>query len=230
MTDRPERLLARPEPPPNALAARDPLSDVLRTVSLRGAVFFMLDMSAPWGAGMPDGEQLAPIVIPQAQQVISFHVIASGVCWGGLLGGQPQRFEAGDVVVFPRGDGYYFTSENRGPYAPDAERAFAFMRGMTGGRLPFVLKDGGGGAEHVAVICGFLGCDLRPFNPVLGTLPRLLHVKGAARAREDRAARACACASPSSCSSRSSAGTWPASRPRKRAGWPACTTSTWAAR
>jgi hypothetical protein len=27
------------------------------------------------------------------------------------------------------------------------------------------------------VVCGFLGCDLRPFNPLIATLPRLLHLK-----------------------------------------------------
>jgi AraC-like DNA-binding protein len=26
------------------------------------------------------------------------------------------------------------------------------------------------------LVCGFLGCDLRPFNPLIATLPRLLHV------------------------------------------------------
>jgi AraC-like DNA-binding protein len=30
---------------------------------------------------------------------------------------------------------------------------------------------------HVA--CGFLGCDLRPFNPLIATLPRLLHLPAA---------------------------------------------------
>jgi AraC-like DNA-binding protein len=29
------------------------------------------------------------------------------------------------------------------------------------------------------VACGFLGCDLRPFNPLIATLPRLLHLPAA---------------------------------------------------
>jgi len=33
-------------------------------------------------------------------------------------------------------------------------------------------------------VCGFLGCDVRPFNPLLATLPRLLHVRGAFGATE----------------------------------------------
>jgi AraC-like DNA-binding protein len=46
------------------------------------------------------------------------------------------------------------------------------------------VKSGGGGAERTHLVCGFLGCDVRPFNPLISTLPRLLHVRdrdGAAR-------------------------------------------------
>jgi AraC-like DNA-binding protein len=31
----------------------------------------------------------------------------------------------------------------------------------------------------VTVVCGFLGCDARPFNPLLAALPRVLRVSGA---------------------------------------------------
>ncbi|HEY5452142.1 MAG TPA: AraC family transcriptional regulator [Polyangia bacterium] len=189
MTDRPESLLKRPEPTqPSPL--RDPLSDVLKTVRLRGAVFFALESSAPWANGMPDGETLAPVLVPRAQQIISFHVFTHGACWGGLLDGPQVRMEAGDVVVFPRGDGYFMSFvRQQQPPPPNVDQAFAFMRGMTGGQLPFSVKFGGGGSEQVGAICGFLGCDARPFNPLIATLPRMLHIKGAARAPDDRLAR-----------------------------------------
>jgi len=82
MTDRPDPLLAHPNPtePARPSPQRDPLSDVLRTVRLRGSVFFMLESSSPWSNGMPDGQTLAPILVPQAQQVVSFHVITQGAC------------------------------------------------------------------------------------------------------------------------------------------------------
>jgi AraC-like DNA-binding protein len=188
MTDRPGSLLYRPPTAPPA-PLRDPLSDVLKTVRLRGAVFFMLELSAPWSDGMPDGETLAPILVPRAQQVISFHVVTHGGCWGGLLDGQQVRFEAGDVIVFPRGDGYFLSFGRQQPTAPNVDQAHAFMRGMTAGQLPFSVAFGGGGAERVGFICGFLGCDVRPFNPLFATLPRLLHIKGAARAADARLQR-----------------------------------------
>ena len=32
------------------------------------------------------------------------------------------------------------------------------------------------GLPGTSIVCGFLGCDVRPFNPVLESLPRLLHL------------------------------------------------------
>jgi AraC-like DNA-binding protein len=45
---------------------------------------------------------------------------------------------------------------------------------LTGtGRVSAISEDDG---AQTVVACGFLGCDLRPFNPLIATLPRLLHV------------------------------------------------------
>ena len=37
----------------------------------------------------------------------------------------------------------------------------------------------GGGCDRATIVCGFLGLDARPFNPLLAALPRVLHVSGA---------------------------------------------------
>jgi AraC-like DNA-binding protein len=44
-------------------------------------------------------------------------------------------------------------------------------------RFPISLSVHGGGEERAEVICGFLGCDARPFNPLLAALPRLIHMR-----------------------------------------------------
>ena len=36
----------------------------------------------------------------------------------------------------------------------------------------------GGGSERATIVCGFLGLDARPFNPLLAALPRVLHLPG----------------------------------------------------
>lgn len=43
-------------------------------------------------------------------------------------------------------------------------------------QLPFNLVHGGDGDERTRFVCGYLGCDARPFNPLLATLPPLLVV------------------------------------------------------
>jgi AraC-like DNA-binding protein len=43
--------------------------------------------------------------------------------------------------------------------------------------LPVHLSSGSNGTQQTRIICGFLGCDARPFNPLLQSLPRLLHVR-----------------------------------------------------
>lgn len=80
--------------------------------------------------------------------------------------------------MLPRGDGYFISTTPDMRRRTDLTAELAFLRDMAAGRLPFVVKNGGGGRDGVNLVCGFLGCDLRPFNPLLATLPRLLHVRG----------------------------------------------------
>jgi AraC-like DNA-binding protein len=110
--------------------------------------------------------------MPEAEHVIEFHVIAKGTCWGGLVGEAPRRLEAGDIIVFPQGDAHVLSS------APGmhAELDWAQYQRPEGVHRLFVQEKGGGGKERVQLICGFLGCDLRPFNPLFAGLPRMIHL------------------------------------------------------
>jgi AraC-like DNA-binding protein len=57
---------------------------------------------------------------------------------------------------------------------------------MVSGELPSVVSEGGGGPGRLQVLCGFLGCDVRPYNPVLAALPRLLHLPASAQPESGR--------------------------------------------
>jgi AraC-like DNA-binding protein len=151
----------------------DTLSDVLRAVRLTGAVFFSVDASAPWVAEAPPARDIGPHLMPGVEHVIEYHVVTSGSCWGGLLDEPAIRVEAGDVLVFPQGDAHVMSS------APGMRGPEPVGPGATTGRLPITISLDGGGPERAHVICGFLGCDARPFNPLLASLPRVLHVRGA---------------------------------------------------
>jgi AraC-like DNA-binding protein len=152
----------------------DPLSDVLRAVRLTGAVFFAIDGSAPWVAETPPSRVVAPYVMPGAEHVIEYHVVTAGSCWGGLLDEPAVRLEAGDVLVLPQGDAHVVSSAPGMRGGPDPKSVMPNPHT----RLPIAISINGGGSERVQIICGFLGCDARPFNPLLSTLPRLIHVRG----------------------------------------------------
>ncbi len=157
--------------------AADPLSDVLRTVKLTGALFFVVDASSPWGVNVPRAELFAPIILPRARHVVSYHVVTRGSGIATIDGGLAVPFSAGDVLVVPHGDPYVMSSGRDVPAKPDVDAALAFFRAMATGELPFVVTEGGGGAEHAQFVCGFLGCDARPFNPLLAALPPLMRVE-----------------------------------------------------
>jgi AraC-like DNA-binding protein len=157
----------------------DPLSDVLRAVRLTAAVFFEVDATSPWVIEVPDSAALASVTVPRAQHVVSYHVVTRGACRGGLLDGPSVPLEAGDVLVFPHGDAYVMSIAPQTRGGPDTAEVLGFMAEMAAGRLPFTVIEGGGGPDALGLVCGLLGCDAHPFNPLLAALPRLLHVRGA---------------------------------------------------
>lgn len=140
----------------------DVLSDVLRAVRITGAVFFDIDTGSPWSGEQPGTAAIAHRAIADAEHVISFHAILSGSCRVTPGNGQdpPVKIHTGDVVVFPGGDPRVAQGK------PDG--------------LPFTLLDGDGGGdgpERTRLVCGYLGCDARPFNPLLAALPAMMCVR-----------------------------------------------------
>jgi AraC-like DNA-binding protein len=161
----------RPERP--VTIAADVLSDVLRAVRLTGAVFFDFELSAPWVAEAPPASDIASRVMPGAQHVIEYHLIARGHCWGHALSDEPRRLHEGDLIVFPQGDPHVLSSAPGMRGAPDVT-----MYARAASTLPFVYEFGGGGDDRTRVVCGFLGCDKHPYNPLLTVLPRTIHLAG----------------------------------------------------
>jgi AraC-like DNA-binding protein len=165
--------------------SRDILSDVLRAVRLRGAVFYYIKGSSPWVAEAPAAREIIPGIMPGVEHMLEFHGVVEGACWAGLIGEPPVHLRAGDVILFPQGDAHTIGSAP-GIRAPKVEKEIYFAPRPE--QLPFALslKDAatetmrldGGGGDDATIVCGFLGLDARPFNPILAALPRVLHVSG----------------------------------------------------
>ena len=93
----------------------DPLSDLLKTVRLTGAVFFEIVAEDPWAVGSPAREQILPKILPGADHLIAYHVVTTGRCFATAVGGQAIPLEAGQVVVFTNGQPHIMSS---GPNMP----------------------------------------------------------------------------------------------------------------
>lgn len=165
--------------------ACDVLSDVLRNVRLRGAVYYHVGGDAAWAAEAPPARDIAAVVMPGVEHVMEYHVLTRGECWGSLVGETPVRLQAGDILLFPHGDPHVMSSAPGMRVVPGSGEQFL----RKSGQLPFLLAHGGAeGPRQVAevdgygttLVCGFLGCDLRPFNPLVARLPRLLHLRAGA--------------------------------------------------
>ena len=157
----------------------DVLSDVLGAVRLTGALFFDVDASSPWVIETPKMNTVGYMILPEVENVIAFHVIMSGESWVEVHDGATPavRVRAGDVLVFARGDAHTFSSI-RGERAADPGPEM--YRRTTDHRLPFTVHSGGGGPERARFICGYLGYDATPFNPLIAALPAMIYAPGPA--------------------------------------------------
>ena len=161
---------------------QDTLSDVLRGVRLRGAVFFYISGSSDWAAEAPPAREIAPLLMRGVEHVIEYHAVAQGSCWAGIPNGPSVQLFAGDVVMFPHGDAHVVSSAPGMRGNPD----LSWLSGVHVDRLPLRVAFNGGipspavplqaGAD-ATIVCGFLGCDLQPFNPLIAALPHLLHLR-----------------------------------------------------
>lgn len=158
-----------------ATESADVLSDLLRALRLSGALMFRGDLSAPWAVETPESAQLASMLSPGAKRLVLFHVVAEGHCWLDLADGPRVRLEREDVVVFPYGDRHTMSSDG----APEPQPVAALLQtAQRSEGLSIVVHGDGGGLTRL--VCGYVQCDELMFNPLLKSLPPLLHAPAAA--------------------------------------------------
>jgi len=146
----------------------DALSEILKIVQLNGAIFFNARFTAPWCVASPAEASLARTLGLGADRVLLYHYMLEGSCRITLEGMAPLLLNAGDIILFPHGDAHTMASSTKArPQQMDAQ---AILR-----ERPKVLHFGGGG-EATRVICGYMVCDPRLFQPILAALPRVVTV------------------------------------------------------
>ena len=109
-----------------------------------------------------------------AGHVIGFHIVTEGSCWAEAIDAAepPIHLRAGEIVAFP---GAMPTSWPQ-PRECGGRPTKRCTIDPSDQQLPFSLKmTRDQGADTCRFVCGFLGCDARPFNPLLSALPRVIH-------------------------------------------------------
>jgi AraC-like DNA-binding protein/mannose-6-phosphate isomerase-like protein (cupin superfamily) len=155
-------------PPISPSLKMDPLSDVLRAVRLTGAYFYFVEAAQPFSIETAPARMLAPRILPDAEHLIAYHVVCKGTCWARVSDGPDVLLQPGDVIMLPHGDRHSVSSHGRNDSTP-------LIVTTSPAPYPNTLMIGAGSPD-VKLICGFLGCDATPFNPLIAALPSMLHM------------------------------------------------------
>ena len=149
----------------------DPLSDVLSTVRLEGAVFLDAEGTAPWCARTRFGLMAAAGLPGEDNPAVFFHFMLEGRCKVRLeAGGETVEAGPGDMILLPHDDTHILGSDLQlTPH--DSTRLVSIP---APGEMMQVRI--GGGGEATRFVCGYLFCDRRTSRPLFDSLPRLLRI------------------------------------------------------
>lgn len=151
----------------------DVLSEVLKVVTLEGAVFYNGEFSAPWSFTSPAACRLAEYLAPGSGHVIIYHLLTEGRGYAQINtqeGGARVPLEAGDIVIFPHGDPHIMgNGPLHNPVDSEKELARILRQGLNLVRM-------GGGGESTRLICGFMACEPRLSQLFLAGLPPVFKV------------------------------------------------------
>jgi AraC-like DNA-binding protein len=168
MSEQPELLSDQPEVQP---AGGEVLGEVLRWLRIGGGIFLRAELRAPWAYESPPSEQMIAVLKPGAQRLILFHIVAEGQFALRLPDGRSAHLGPGDVIILPYGDQHRVGSTLDVPPVDIS----TLIPPPPWTAMP-VLRIGEG-EELTQIVCGYLHSDDILFNPVLGALPRLMHLR-----------------------------------------------------
>jgi len=147
----------------------DILDDILKTLDMRGALYFRTDFNGDWGTTVPDYEQAA-----------RFHLVVQGICHVTFPSGDHIQLSAGDLVLIPNGTTHVLSNSGLAE-APPLEQTLKDA-GYDGAG---VLTVGTGNPSAATqMICGHFTFRKGAEHPMLSNLPEYIHVTGADRANE----------------------------------------------
>ncbi len=154
---------------------QDPITDIVNSMNLAGAVFLNAEFSAPWSIyGHITEEECRPYM-PIPRQIIAYHVVIEGDLLLALdQSGETHKWraKAGDVIVLPKNPVHMLSSGTGLKPALSDDLVLP-----AGGDGLMQIRHGGGG-EETRIMCGFMASEASGV-PLWRTLPDVMIVNTA---------------------------------------------------
>lgn len=148
----------------------DVLSEILRVVKLKGALFYNGEFSSPWSVRAASSRGLADHFKAGAEHVIVYHLLTEGRASIRLDSGQRITLNAGDLVMIPHGDPHIMENGSTTQTVDGSEQLGEVLaQGLKLWRI-------GGGGEVTRIVCGYMACDPRLSEVFLSGLPPLFKI------------------------------------------------------
>lgn len=148
----------------------DALSEAMRAVRVTGALFFNGEFSAPWRFVTPAQDQIAPVVSPDSERLVLFHLVTEGRATARTAGHDEVALAAGDMVVFPHGDAHEMWHGRTSRLFPGTRLLPKLAKGE------LATEKWGGDGPVTRIICGYLGCERHADGLFLSGLPAIFKV------------------------------------------------------
>ena len=107
---------------------------------------------------------VAAVLAPDAARLVLFHVVVSGSCWI-EAGSHKVWAHEGDVIVLPYNDQHRMGGHQTAEPVPISQ----LINPPPWTALPHIVHGQGGARSEL--VCGFLACDDRLFDPRCGVFP-----------------------------------------------------------
>lgn len=143
----------------------DVLSEVLKVVRLRGALFYNAEFSSPWSVYAAPSSALARYFATGTEPIVVYHLLTEGRAAVRLENGDLLSLEAGDIVMIPHGNRHIMENGPATCTLDDSEHLEDVLsQGLKRWRM-------GGGGEVTRFVCGYMACEPRLGRIFLSGLP-----------------------------------------------------------
>lgn len=149
----------------------DALSEALSSVHMTGAIFYHAVCTAPWGFAVPPLRQVAHVLAPGTERLVTYHLVTEGAALVRFEGKPDVAIAAGDVVIIPHGDAHTVSDGAPAALLDSGASLGRFLQG----ELDTMRLGGGGPATRF--ICGYFGCERHADRLFLAGLPHMIKIR-----------------------------------------------------